>query len=356
MINQHQLQVVLSNYSIDFGSAENILKTHLTKRKYSSIIILADENSHHHCLPNIASVTSNAQIIKISSGELHKNLDTCNYIWDKMRESGLDRHAIMINLGGGVIGDMGGFVASTYMRGVDFIQVPTTLLSQVDASVGGKLGVDFKGLKNFIGLFNNPKAVIIDTNFLESLPPEQVKSGYAEMIKHALIRDEKMWKRFIQNIDWKKNVNKKDIRESIIIKKKVVEEDPHEKGLRKILNFGHTLGHAIETYSFNTEKPLLHGYAIALGMIGETYLSYKKLGLSEEALKATGQYIRDIYKINTPLYRDIDSIMSLLKYDKKNISGKVMFSLLNEIGDCTYDIQVDEVLVRESLEYTLDYQ
>ena len=240
------------------------------------------------------------------------------------------------------------------MRGIDFIQIPTTLLSQVDASVGGKLGVDFNGLKNFIGLFQNPQSVIIDSSFFKTLPEEELRSGYAEMIKHALIRDHSIWNQYVNNEKWENNLTSKDLLESVDIKRKVVLEDPYEKGLRKILNFGHTLGHAIETYSFQTEKPLLHGYAIALGMIGETFLSQRMLDISTNELEEIKKYILSIYHIDTTFYQDIETIIGHMKHDKKNKSGQVMFSLLHSVGNGAYDIVVTESMIRESLEFTLN--
>ncbi len=348
------MKLEVSGYNIEFGDASREVERFLKNKSYSSISVLTDNNTIRHCLPRINQVLRSHQVIEISSGEEHKNLKTCEFIWKSLLNHGADRHSLLINLGGGVIGDMGGFVASTYMRGIDFIQIPTTLLSQVDASVGGKLGVDFQGLKNFIGLFQNPQSVIIDTEFLKTLTPEETRSGYAEMIKHALIQDESIWSRYKRNKEWTNNISNAELRESVNIKRKVILQDPLEKGLRKILNFGHTLGHAIETYSFSTDSPLLHGEAIALGMIGETFLSNQLLDLPSQDLDEVRNYILSIYGMDSSNYNDLEMIISHMKHDKKNKSGKVMFSLLQSLGDSVYDIEVNTKLIRTSLEYTLN--
>ncbi|MEE9373941.1 MAG: 3-dehydroquinate synthase [Saprospiraceae bacterium] len=348
------MQLSVSGYNIEFGDAAEKLAKFLEDKDYSTISVLVDNNTQLHCLNRIKDAISPHNVITITEGEQHKNIETTKKIWSSLLIAGADRHSLLINLGGGVIGDMGGFAAATYMRGIDFIQMPTTLLSQVDASVGGKLGIDFSGLKNLVGLFHNPQIVIIDSNFLNTLPLEELKSGYAEMIKHALIKDKYMWSDYIANNIWKDNLSNKHLRDSVNIKRNVVIEDPYEKGLRKILNFGHTLGHAIETHSFNTDHPLLHGYAIALGMIGESYISNKVQGISTLELEQIKKYILSIYKIDTIHYQDIESILSHMKHDKKNKAGDIMISLLQTIGDCTYDIKIDEGLIRESLEYTLN--
>jgi len=348
------MKLKLSDYTIEFGPSQKILAEYLETSDYSSINVLVDENTKEFCLPIISNTFDEYNVITIPSGEENKTLATCEKIWGVLQNSRVDRHALLVNLGGGVIGDMGGFVASTYMRGIQFVQIPTTLLSQVDASVGGKLGVDFNGYKNFIGLFNNPKIVIIDSEFFKTLPTNELESGYAEMIKHALIRDEKSWKSYLTNSNWERNLSNSNLLKSVNIKREVVIEDPFEIGIRKILNFGHTLGHAIETYSFSTPKPLLHGYAIALGIVGEAYISHQLLGLGHEDLEAIKKYIQGIYKMDTGHLTDIISIMDHMRYDKKNRKNKILFSLLEGVGKCTFDVEASEELIRESLEYTLN--
>lgn len=327
------------------------LSNYLKARKYSKIAVLVDENSEKYCLPHILEVMPAHYLIKITSGEANKNLATCEDIWMAMTEAGFDRKALLINLGGGVIGDMGGFAASAYKRGFDFINIPTTLLSQVDASVGGKLGIDFHGFKNHIGFFKEPKTVLIDTVFFKTLPYNELRSGFAEVIKHGLIFDAEYWDKVketdLKNTDWNPIVE-----HSIEIKKKVVMQDPFESGLRKILNFGHTIGHAIESYFLELPgQRLLHGEAIAIGMICEAYLSKKLTGLSAESLDEITRYLIKVYqpkKIDTNLF---DEILKLTFQDKKNEGGAVQFSLLKKIGECTINIPISTPDMVDSLFY-----
>ncbi len=267
-----------------------------------------------------------------------------------MTEAQLDRKALFLNLGGGVISDMGGFCASIYKRGIRFINLPTTLLSQVDASVGGKLGVDFEGLKNHLGVFNEPETVIISPEFLATLPHNELRSGFAEIIKHGLIRD-KGYFESLKFDTWTESDWTDLIRHSVEIKKAVVQEDPKESGLRKILNFGHTIGHALETYYLDGPKHLLHGEAIAVGMICEGYLSKKKLNLSEADLETIQTAFLKVYgKINIAA-EDLEPVLDFCLQDKKNEGSTLMFSLLNSIGDCTYNIPVSREEILESIHY-----
>lgn len=322
---------------------------------YSSLFFLVDENTKQHCLPILETTNKEKisyQLIQIESGELNKNLATCKLIWDELITHNADRNSILINLGGGVIGDMGGFCASTYMRGIRFIQIPTTLLSQVDASVGGKLGIDHQSLKNIIGLFKNPEVVFADPVFFISLPTRQLKSGFAEVFKHALIKYKEHWQFLceIKNIqtfdDWEALLLK-----SISIKKEVVEKDPLESSYRKILNFGHTIGHAIESLYLNTDSAYLHGEAIALGMICESYLSFKKNGLSKISLEEINDILLKHYALQKIKESDFQQLLSLMQKDKKNSSGTLLLSLLSEIGNCSVNIQCQPEEIIESLRY-----
>jgi len=238
---------------------------------YSKVAILVDENTKRDCLHKLPKI-ENAIIIEIKSGEEYKNISTCNFIWEQLTINNFDRNSLLINLGGGVIGDMGGFCAATYKRGLDFIHIPTTLLAMVDASVGGKLGIDFKGFKNQIGLFNNPKAVLISPEFLETLAESELKSGFSEVVKHALISDNSLWVKLkntpFTDFDWGDIIDT-----NVQIKNKIVLADPFEKGERKKLNFGHTFGHAIESYYLEKGTPISHGEAVFMGMILETEIS-----------------------------------------------------------------------------------
>ena len=338
--------------SVIIGNIEDTLPQFLSNKSYSAIMVLVDQHTQKHCYPAIkALLPKEHKLIKIKAGEKHKTLETCTQIWQSMTDANLDRHALMINLGGGVIGDMGGFCASTYKRGIDFIQLPTTLLSQVDASVGGKLGIDFKGFKNHIGVFNLPKTVLIEPAFLETLPYSERRSGYAEIIKHCLIQDGAKWEE-IRKLDFEEVPFAELIAHSVAIKEKVVAEDPTEKGLRKILNFGHTLGHAVETYFLDIpKKRLLHGEAIAVGMIAEAYMSYQRDLISEELLQQIEAYIFSIYGSVHIKESDLKHILKHTLQDKKNKGKEVRFSLLDGVGSCTYDIVCSEKEMKAALKY-----
>lgn len=328
-------------------SIEDILR----QFSFSRLVVLTDSNTERHCLPLIQKILpENTAIISVAAGEIHKNLDTCSLIWGRMTEEALDRKALMINLGGGVIGDMGGFCASIYKRGIRFINCPTTLLSQVDASVGGKLGVDFKGLKNHLGVFNEPETVVIAPGFLKTLPQNELRSGYAEIIKHGLIRDLAYFRR-LKSHDWENQDWESLIRHSVGIKKAVVEADPKENGLRKILNFGHTVGHAFESFFLDTPNHLLHGEAIALGMIAEGFLSFEKIGLSFEEFDELSRFIFNVYgKVEFSLH-ELDPILDLCTQDKKNEGQTILFSLLESIGNCTYNIPVTREEIKHAIHY-----
>lgn len=335
-------------FSTDFSkSIEDILR----QFSFSRLVVLTDSNTERHCLPLIQEILPvNTAFISVAAGEIHKNLDTCSLIWGRMTEEALDRKALMINLGGGVIGDMGGFCASIYKRGIRFINCPTTLLSQVDASVGGKLGVDFKGLKNHLGVFNEPETVVIAPGFLKTLPQNELRSGYAEIIKHGLIRDLTYFRR-LKSQDWENQDWESLIRHSVGIKKAVVEADPKENGLRKILNFGHTIGHAFESFFLDTPNHLLHGEAIALGMIAEGFLSFEKIGLSFEEFEELSRFLLKVYgKVEFSLH-ELDPILDLCTQDKKNEGQTILFSLLESIGNCTYNIPVTREEIKHAIHY-----
>lgn len=331
------------------------LATFFTQNEYSHIAILVDEFTNKYCLPIIQDLLpSNFTKILIKSGEHHKNLATCEQVWDRMTKANMDRHSLLVNLGGGVIGDLGGFCASTYKRGIDFIQIPTTLLAQVDASVGGKLGIDFHGLKNHIGVFQLPKAVLIDPTFIDTLSIQQKKSGFAEIIKHCLIRDEKEWSAIRQQSFEELDLSKL-IAHSVAIKEAVVLEDPKEAGLRKILNFGHTLGHAIETYLLDKGKrKILHGEAIAIGMIVEAFISHQRDLISLQELEEIESYLFENYGRVKLHPEEISKIIALTAQDKKNKGKEIRFSLLTGIGDCGYDIPVSASEMKKAIQYYLN--
>ena len=323
---------------------------------YSKLFILLDENTFKHCYPQLVEkipAFKDAELIEIESGEENKNIDVCVQIWGTLSELGADRKSLFINLGGGVIGDMGGFIASTFKRGIDFINIPTTLLSQVDASVGGKVGIDLNHLKNEIGVFNNPKAVFVSSAFIRTLDERQVLSGFAEIIKHALIADAGYWQK-VTKVDLEDmDMLDKLIEVSVKIKNKVVMLDPMEYGMRKCLNFGHTIGHAIETASLEEAglEPFLHGEAIAIGMICEAYLSHKTCSLSANELKEITDFILNQYKSLAIDHLDQQHVIELMGHDKKNEKGQLNFSLLSAIGTCEINKQVNSALIIESLNY-----
>lgn len=347
--------IVSDAYAVHFNEvAYEALNTHLAKGNYSIIFILVDENTHESCLPQfMAEIQGDYtfEIIEIASGETNKTIETCVGVWEALSELGADRKSLLINLGGGVLTDLGGFVASTFKRGIHFINVPTTLLAMVDASVGGKTGVDLGALKNQVGVINQPKMVMVVPDFLHTLEERQITSGFAEMLKHGLIKDKSYW----ESLQKAKSTEtlKQHIFASIAIKNEVVLQDPTEQGLRKILNYGHTLGHAVESYFLEAEDKaaLLHGEAIAIGMILEGYLSHKLTGLSKTELDAIKTTFLSHYPKIVFTEKDVNAIARLMKYDKKNAHGKINFVLLKCIGEAQIDLIVPPDLIAEAFAY-----
>lgn len=327
----------------------------ITKNNYSSVFILVDENTMQYCYAKFMQhlvINNRIEVIEIEAGEINKNLETCTGVWNAITELGGDRKSLLITLGGGVVTDLGGFVASCFKRGIDFVNIPTTLLSMVDASVGGKTGVDLGVLKNQIGLFANPEMVLVDPEYLDTVIPREIRSGTAEIIKYGLTYDIKLFNEIKDN----NNLNISDlINRSIEIKNEIVLQDPKENGLRKILNFGHTIGHAVESYFLESKhkETLTHGEAIAIGMICECFISNQLLNFSKEKLKIVKETITTIYGKIEILNTDFSPIIDLLKHDKKNVNGQVNFVLLNDYEDYKLDCIVPEKLVVDSLKYYL---
>jgi 3-dehydroquinate synthase len=352
--------ILSTNYFVHFQeNAYSSLQKYLSENSHSKMFILVDTNTNKECLPHFIdriSGSGNFEIIEISAGEVHKNLDTCLSIWDTLTELGADRKSILFNLGGGVITDMGGFVASTFRRGIKFINIPTTLLSMVDASVGGKTGIDLGVLKNQIGLFSNPEMVMIDTGFLKTVTEREMRSGLAEIIKYGLTFDQSIWNRIksMQKIDYELIIDL--VYRSIEIKNKVVLKDLKEENLRKSLNFGHTIGHAIESFFLEgkQKKALTHGESIAIGMVIESYYSSKKFGFPMEKTDELKNFVIDFYGKTLIEKNDFAPIIDLMQYDKKNISGKVNFVLLKKMESCIIDVQLSEELLVEGIEYYLE--
>ncbi len=321
--------------------------------------ILLDENTSQHCLPTLldhVEALHTAHLLEIESGEESKTIEICAQLWGALSDNKASREIVVINLGGGVITDMGGFVASTYKRGVRFINVPTTLLAQVDASVGGKVGVDLDNLKNQIGSFSKAEAVFVDVEFLNTLPVAEFVSGYAEVIKHAFIRDKKYWEAILDG-----NIAVNGIREDIVcrsieIKNQIVTNDPKEKGERKLLNFGHTIGHAVETWCLNNGSKVLHGYAVALGMICESYISNQITGLSAAELEEICAHIVEVFGKMDISEIPVSELIDLMKNDKKNRGTEINFTLLKQIGVGVYNNSVEEGLIAESLKFYNEIQ
>ncbi len=315
---------------------------------FSQLGVVVDEDTERACYPLVEPLLPKHTLFRIRSGERHKNLTTCTQLWEGMTEARFDRQALLINLGGGVIGDMGGFCAATYKRGIRFVNLPTTLLSQVDASVGGKLGIDFQGYKNHIGLFQDPLRVVIYPKFLETLPPAELRSGFAEVIKHSLIADAGYWqtvsKTPLKGQDWPTVVA-----HSVALKANVVAQDFREGGVRKILNFGHTIGHAVESHYLDTDEHLLHGEAVVVGMVAETYLSQKYTGLPTGQAKEITNFLIASYGHRPVPEVAIDPIIALAQQDKKNNQSRIQCTLLEEIGTATFDVPITAEDIREAV-------
>ncbi|WGQ09006.1 3-dehydroquinate synthase [Pedobacter gandavensis] len=342
-----------SGHHIHFESELAPLAQIIEEGNYSKVFIFVDRNTSEFCLPLLQGMLddyTNFDLIETDPGEENKNIDFCIGIWKTLLDFEADRKCLMINLGGGVITDMGGFIASTYKRGIDFINIPTTLLAQVDASVGGKTGIDIDNVKNMVGTFALPQAVFIETSFLKTLPERELLSGFAEMIKHGLIVDAAYYER-LKVADYK-NIAPIEVHRSVEIKNEVVTEDPQEKGRRKILNFGHTIGHAVESYALiNDKSPLTHGEAIAIGMVAEAYLSSTNNTLTPEELEDITKYILSIYPAYHIKKESFTDLLGFMQSDKKNEHGQIMFSLLSKIGTCDYNCIVTEKDILDALAY-----
>ena len=349
--------ILSTNYYVHFQeNAYQNLHAYLEENFHSKVFILVDTNTKKYCLPLFlkkAAFSIDTEIIEVEAGEIYKNIDTCSFLWNKLSEKGADRKSLMVNLGGGVITDMGGFVASTFKRGIKFINIPTTLLSMVDASVGGKTGVDLGVLKNQIGLFSNPEMVLIDMDFLNTVSQREMRSGLAEIIKYGFTFDRDLWdtiKEFT-SVDMEKVV--KLVYKSVAIKNDVVLQDLMEQNLRKSLNFGHTIGHAIESYFLESpdKESLTHGEAIAIGMVIELYYSSRTFGFPMELTDQLKAFVNHFYGAVKIEEKDIAEITDLMKYDKKNVSGKVNFVLVEKLEKCKLDIQLSPEMIREGIDY-----
>ena len=370
-----QQQIIISN------DIEHDLATAVAESEHDRVFVLTDDTTHECCLPKVAALLAqyDAVPITIAHGDQHKTLAALGDVWTALQQGGATRHSLLINLGGGMITDLGGFAAATFKRGINFINIPTTLLAMVDAAVGGKTGINFGGLKNEIGAFADARFVIINTCFLDTLDAENLCSGYAEMLKHALISNEHMWAEHV-NFDLSQPdlaELQRMVAESIAVKERIVAEDPHEHGIRKALNFGHTIGHALEEFALQQaggavvstapenkstpgdavvsispkNRPLLHGYAVAFGLIGELYMSARKAGFPTERLHQTARFIRENYAQTEFTCNDYPTLLDLMRHDKKNTSGVINFTLLHNIGD----IRINQTATDEEICEALDF-
>lgn len=330
--------------------AAQLLPGFLDSRGYSRVYVLTDENTAVHCWPLLAPSLPDVVHFSVKGGERFKKLSTCEVVWDRLSRDHADRKTVLVNLGGGLIGDLGGFSAACYKRGIAFVQVPTSLLSMVDASVGAKTGVNFGHFKNQIGAFRDPDAVFIDPRFLKTLPPRQFDSGYAEMLKHGLIADANRWQHLVRTKDRMASLSP-EIAASLAIKLAIVQEDPTEKGLRKALNWGHTVGHALESWFMERTDALLHGEAVALGMVAEAWISHRQGRLGQGELQEIRDAILQRYPRPEIDREAFTEIARLCLQDKKNQGDQISCTLLDRIGACVVDQPVELTEIVHALQY-----
>ena len=337
------------------GNLERDLVNAISECEHDRIFVLTDETTQQLCWPKIKNFKAlkNSTPIIIKATDTHKNLDTLSQVWQALSNGGATRHSLMINLGGGMVTDLGGFAASTFKRGIDFINIPTTLLAMVDASVGGKTGINFGGLKNEIGVFSDSRFVIINTQFLDTLDHDNICSGYAEMLKHGLISDERTWAELMTfDLDTPDlSQLQRMVAESIKVKERIVEADPHEHGIRKALNLGHTMGHAFESFAMRRSTPILHGYAVAYGLISELYMSARKTAFPTDRMHQTVRFIRENYGTINITCDDYPTLIELMHHDKKNTSGIINFTLLGNVGDIRINQTANEEEIKEALDF-----
>lgn len=348
-----QRVIITHNLATDLAMA-------ISECEHDRIFVLTDDTTRKLCWPVLQDFIGlrDAHLIAIAPTDTHKNVESLIYVWRELERGRATRHSLLINLGGGMVTDLGGFAASTFKRGIDFINIPTTLLAMVDASVGGKTGINLDNIKNEIGVFNDAKFVILDTEFLRTLDSENLRSGYAEMLKHGLISNNDNWAELLNfdlgEPDYKHLATMLD--KSVRVKERIVEQDPKEKGIRKALNFGHTFGHAFESFSLSQYKesgatPILHGYAVAYGLICELYMSAMKAGFPTEKMHQTVQYIRANYGQMPVTCDDYDTLIDLMRHDKKNTAGVINFTLLSDVGK----IHINQTATEEEIKQCLDF-
>ena len=331
------------------------LEQAIARCPHDKLFILTDEHTHRLCLPVLAGIPAlqHAEEIIIAPEDLHKNLDTLTTVWQALSSRGATRHSLLINLGGGMVTDLGGFAAATFKRGIAYINLPTTLLAMVDAAVGGKTGINFNGLKNEIGAFYPAKTVLLETEFLRTLDRRNFFSGYAEMLKHGLISDTAHWAALL-NFDTMHPdyaLLKPLVGRSVQVKENIVQQDPHEHGIRKALNLGHTIGHAFESLALAEGRPVLHGYAVAWGLVCELYLSCLKTGFPKDKMQQTVRFIKENYGAFPFDCKHYDRLYELMTHDKKNTAGTINFTLLREVGDIALNQTANKDTIFEALDF-----
>ena len=336
------------------GNLQEELAMTLSECEHDKIFVLTDEHTVNCCWPLIKDFLcmKDATVITIQASDTHKDIQALTYVWEQLSKQGATRHSCLINLGGGMVTDLGGFAASTFKRGINFINIPTTLLAMVDASVGGKTGINLNGLKNEVGVFSNASTVILDTIFLKTLDAENIRSGYAEMLKHGLISNDQMWAELVTFDLESPDLSKlsRMLADSVAVKQRIVTEDPLEQGIRKALNLGHTVGHAFESFALK-HKPILHGYAVAYGLISELYLSTIKTGFPSDKMHQTVSFIKEHYGKMDITCDDYPTLLELMTHDKKNVAGTINFTLLGGIGD----IRINQTATKEDIYEALDF-
>ena len=344
-------QIIKSNNIV------NDLTAVLNAINYDKLFVLTDENTNRLCYPLVSSIPAivKAKQVVVAANDFNKNLESLTHVWSFLTTNGATRHSLLINLGGGMITDLGGFAAATFKRGIAYINIPTTLLGAIDASIGGKTGINFGGYKNEIGAFHAPLHTIISTEFFKTLTQRDILSGYAEMIKHALLESDETWKETLnfnlQEIDY--TLLNDLIIESVLIKQRIVEQDPYEKNIRKALNLGHTIGHALESFALENNKPVPHGYAVAWGLVAELYLSHKICGFPKETLNKANKFIRQHYDTFAFTKKDYDTLYKYMIHDKKNVGDTINFTLLSDIGEIEINQTADRGMIEEALGYLM---
>lgn len=336
-------------------SLEKSLIHAIERCPHDKLFILTDEHTRRLCLPALENLPEIKEAVSITIGaeDVHKTLETLASVWTALSNQGATRHSLLINLGGGMVTDLGGFAAATFKRGMAYINLPTTLLAMVDASVGGKTGINFNGLKNEIGAFAPASSVLIETDFLRTLDAANFFSGYAEMLKHGLISRTDHWAELLDfdtaHIDYR--ALKQLVGQSVQVKEEIVAQDPYEKGIRKALNLGHTVGHAFESLALAENRPVLHGYAVAWGMVCELYLSHLRVSFPKDKMRQTIQFIKENYGIFHFDCKKYEQLYAYMTHDKKNTSGIINFTLLKEIGDICINQTADKETIFEMFDF-----